>query len=325
LVFKVAYTFDAAGELSPLPQPTIEETDRYRGDPETSSLIAAGEIAPFKQGSELLLYGSAHPSGPSESVLQVQVSLRQRNNHFWSKELRVFGRRSWNRKLFTVIPGAPAIIEEPVPLVFENAYGGTDPRNPEEFFPANPAGVGFSLRGFRTKGLTLPQIECGLNFISSPASRVKPAGFGPLAPHWEPRCQESADMDTESLAFGGCPWSKEPSETLYNSAPLDQRFDQPFSGEMSLQLKGLAADQSEDILIHLPEVKPRIQMELKGKISELQTLCDTLVVKADEMQIYLICRCALPWSQNLNEEGLVILRDLVAEEQARIEQAEATA
>jgi len=94
---------------------------------------------------------------------------------------------------------------------------------------------------------------------------------------------------------------------------------------MSLQLKGLAADQSEDILIHLPEVKPRIQMELKGKISELQTLCDTLVVKADEMQIYLICRCALPWSQNLNEEGLVILRDLVAEEQARIEQTEATA
>lgn len=325
LVFKVGYTFDVEGNLSPLPRPTIEETDRYRGDPETSSLIAANDIAPFKKGAELLLYGSAHPAGSGDSILQVKVNLRQRNNQFWSKELRVFGPRSWKRRLFAAFPSAPAPIEGPVELVFENAYGGTDPRNPEESFPANPAGVGFSLRGFSTKGLSLPRIEYGPSFITSPASRVKPAGFGPLAPHWEPRCQESADIDTESLAFGGCPWSKEPSETLYNSAPLDQRFDQPFSGEMSLQLKGLAADQSEDILIHLPEVKPRIQMELKGKISELQTLCDTLVVKADEMQIYLICRCALPWSQNLNEEGLVILRDLVAEEQARIEQTEATA
>jgi hypothetical protein len=313
LVFKVAYTFDAAGELSPLPQPTIEETDRYRGDPETSSLIAANEIAPFKQGGELLLYGSAQPARSGGSVLQVKVSLRQRNNEFWSKELRVFGPRSWKRRLFTALPSAPAPIEGSVELVFENAYGGTDPRNPEESFPANPAGVGFSLRGFSTKGLSLPQIEYGPSFITSPASRVTPAGFGPLAPHWEPRCQESADIDTESLAFGGCPWSKEPSETLYNSAPLDQRFDQPFSGEMSLQLKGLIADTSQDILIHLPVVKPFVSFEGRPEIEIAPPQCDTLVIDTDQQQIHLVWRTALPMDLENPARGWIVLRDPAAE------------
>jgi hypothetical protein len=313
LVFKVGYTFDAAGKLSPLPQPTIEEIDGYQGEPEVSSLTTANEIAPFKKGGELLLHGSAHPSGPGESVLQVQVSLRQRNNQFWSKELRVFGPRSWKRRLFTALPSAPAAIEGPVELVYENAYGGTDPRNPEEYFPANPAGVGFSLRGFRTKGLSLPQIECGPSFITSPASRVKPAGFGPLAPHWEPRCKEASDIDIEAVKFGGCPWSKEPSETLYNTAPLDQRFDRPFEGVLTLQLRGLVADAPQDILIHLPEIKPLLSFEGQPKIEIEPPRCDTLIIDTDQRQIHLVWRTALPMDLENPTRGWIILRDPEAE------------
>ena len=325
LVFKVGYSFDPAGNLSPLPQPPIEEVDRYRGDPKSSSLIAASEIAPFKKGGELLLYGSAHSTGPGESVLRVLVSLRQRNNEFWSKELRVFGRRSWKRKLFTAIPSAPDIIEEPVPLVYENAYGGTDPGNPEQTFLANPAGTGFSQRGLRTKGLSLPQIECGPNFISSPASRTHPAGFGPLAPHWEPRCNVKVDIDTEAIEFGGCPWGKEPPESLYNTAPLDQRFEQPFEGVMTLQLKGLVADAPQDVLIHLPEIRPLIQLDCEGKTTELSAVCDTLTVDGEQQQIHQVWRVALTMDIAHPARGWLTLRDLQAEEQKRLEQAEAMA
>lgn len=313
LVFKVGYTFDSSGSLSPLPQTPIEEIDRYQGEPESSSLTTGNEIAPFKKGGELLLHGSAHPSGSGESVLQVQISLRQRNNQFWSKELRVFGRRSWKRKLLTAIPGTPSIIEEPVPLVYENAYGGTDPGNPEESCLANPAGVGFSLRGFRTKGLILPQIESGPNFIASPASRVPPAGFGPLAPHWEPRCKEASDIDTEAIEFGGCPWSKKPSETLYNTAPLDQRFDRPFEGVLTLQLKGLVAGTSQDILIHLPEIKPLVSFEGQPEIEVAPPCCDTLVIDTDRRQIHLVWRTALPLNLESPARGWIVLRDPAAE------------
>ncbi|ABA90062.1 protein of unknown function DUF2169 [Syntrophotalea carbinolica DSM 2380] len=325
LVFKVGYSFDKEGILAPLPQAPIEETDRYRGDPETSSLVAASEIVPFKQGGELLLHGSAHPAGSGERVLQVKVSLRQRNDAFWSKELRVFGCRSWKRRLLTALPSTPEPIEGPIALVYENAYGGTDPANPEETCTANPAGVGFSLRGLRTKSLSLPRIECGPGFVASPASRVSPAGYGPIAPHWEPRCNAKVDIDTEAITYGGCPWGKEPPESLYNTAPLDQRFEQPFEGEMTLQLKGLVADAPRDILIHLPEIKPRIHLDMNETFTEFQAACDTLIVHTDPREINLIFRCALPWSHNHTEEGLVTLRDLVAEEQAEKEQTEALA
>jgi hypothetical protein len=309
LVFKVGYTFDVEGNLSPLPQAPIEETDRYRGDPGTSSLLAASEIVPFKKGAEILLYGSAHPARPGSPVLQVKVGLRQRNNEFWSKELRIFGPRTWKRRLFTAIPSAPGPVESPVELTYENAYGGTDPRNPEESCLANPAGVGFSLRGFRTKGLTLPQIECGPTFIASPASRVPPAGFGPLAPHWEPRSKEAADIDTEAVEFGGCPWSTEPPETLYNVAPRDQRFDHPFEGIMTLQLKGLVANAPEDILIHLPEIKPLLCFEEQPAIEMAPPQCDTLVIDTDKQQIHLIWRAALPMDLENPARGWVVLRD----------------
>jgi len=328
LIFKVGYSFDPVGNLSPLPQPPIEEADRYRGDPQTSSLIAASEIAPFKQGGELLLYGNALPGKSeesNESVLRVLISLRQRNNEFWSKELRVFGPRSWKRKLFTAIPSAPAVIEEPVPLIYENAYGGADPSNPEQTFLANPAGTGFSQRGLRTKGLSLPQIECGPNFISSPASRTHPAGFGPLAPHWEPRCNAKVDIDTEAIAFGGCPWGKEPPENLYNAAPLDQRFEQPFAGVMTLQLKALVADAPQDVLIHLPEIKPLIQLDSEGTTADLSAVCDTLIVDAGQQQIHQVWRAALSMDITHHASGWLILRDLQAEEQKRLEQAEAMA
>lgn len=313
LVIKAGYSFDEKGGLSPLPQPPIEETDRYHGDPERTSLIAACETVPFKKGGELLLRGSAHPVGQGASMLQVQVGLRQRNDAFWSKELRVFGPRRWTRRLFIAFPSAPAPVEAPVALIFENAYGGTDPRNPEKFLPANPVGVGFSLRGFRTKNLSLPQIECGPRFIASPADRVRPAGFGPLAPNWEPRSEESVDIDPEALDIGNCPWSREPSESLFNVAPPDQRFDRPFEGGMTLRLKGLVADTAEDVLIHLPELKPLLSFDGQPAIEIEPPRCDTLVIDTDLRRIHLVWRTALCRDLVHAAQGWLVLRDPEAE------------
>jgi hypothetical protein len=322
LVFKVGYSFDGQGKLTPLPNPHIEEADRYRGEPRNSSLVAAGEIVAFKKGGELLLYGSAQPGDAGYSVLQVKVSLRQRNDAFWSKELRVFGPRTWQRKLLAVIPGPAQVIEKPVPLVYENAYGGTDPANPEETFSGNPAGVGFSVRGFRTKGLDLPQIECGPSFIASPASRVTPAGFGPLAPHWQPRSKNVVEIDQQAIAGGGCPWKKPPPESLFNTAPLDQRFDQPFDGELSLKLKGLVADSTQDVLINLPEITPFLSFQGQRTIEVSPPQCDTLVINTDLCRIFLVWRSALPIDIENPIHGRLVLRDPTAEVTAQAQDAD---
>lgn len=322
LVFKVGYSFDAAGELSPLPRPPIEEADRYSGDPETSSLVAANEIMPYKKGGEILLFGSAHPKNPNKTVHRVKAGIRLQNDLFWHKELRVFGPRTWQRKFLLAVPSLPKAIKEPVPLVYENAYGGCDPVNSGKVFAANPAGVGYSLRGLRTKGLTLPQIECGRRFIASPAGRVAPAGFGPIPPHWEPRNKETVEIDEKAIAAGGCPWAEDPPESLYNTAPMDQRFDRPFEGGMTLSLEGLVADASSDVLINLPEVKPYVQSEQSGSYRDHAAVCDTLVIDTDQMTVSMIFRCALPWLPVEKDRRVIILRDLAAETEKQNEQSE---
>jgi hypothetical protein len=315
LVFKAGYSFDADGRLSALPFAPIEEADRYAGDPGTSGLAAAGETAPFKKGGELLLYGSAQPGGPGRTVIHVRVGLRRKNDAFWRKELRVFGPRSWRRKLLAAMPGPPQAIDQPVPLVYENAYGGADPSNPDQYFAANPAGVGFSVRGFRTKGLTLPQIECGPGFIAGPADRPAPAGFGPLAPHWAPRCNQKIEIDEQAVESGGCPWRKEPPEDLYNAAPLDQRFEEPFEGELSLMLQGLVADAPREVLINMPEVRPLLSFKGRPAVELPPPRCDTLVIDTDRRQIHRIWRTALPMDIENPAHGSIVLRDPAAEAQ----------
>lgn len=193
LIFKISHQFSSDGTLSLLPSIPIIEADCYRQIPQSSSLSAVNELAPFKQGGEVYLYGSAQPYGKNGTTLQVILGLCRGNNHFWTKELRVFGERLWQRKLFGHLPSHPEVISHAVPLIYEHAYGGSDPAHPEQVYTENPSGVGYSLRGLRTKGLRLPRIEQGPDFISSPASRVKPAGYGPLPPsgvhvmkRWEP-------------------------------------------------------------------------------------------------------------------------------------------
>jgi hypothetical protein len=182
---------------------------------------------------------------------------------------------------------------------------------------ANPAGVGFSVRGFRTMGLDLPQIECGPAFITSPASRVTPAGFGPLAPHWQPRSNDVVEIDEQAIAAGGCPWKNPPPESLFNAAPLDQRFNQPFDGELSIKLKGLTAETSGDVLINLPEIKPLLSFQGKHTIDVPPPLCDTLAIDTDLRRISLVWRCALPIDIANPIHGRLVLRDPIAEEAAQ--------
>jgi len=294
LVVKAGFRFDAQGRLTPDPQPAIEAADRYRDDPESSSLEVVSEIVPFKQGGELLLCGSAHPGRPGQTGLAVEVGLRQGNRDYWTKQLLVFGPRRWESRLLAAVIGRPGPIDAPVPLIYEHAYGGCDPAKPEQRYLANPAGTGFSLRGMRLKELSLPQLEIGPGYITGPTSRPCPAGFGPLAPHWEPRCQAAGDIDADALQYGGCPWSKDLPADSFNAAPVDQRFDKPFAGEMTVSLKGLLADAPQ-VLLQLPALQPHLVLELEGKRQELAACCDTLLVDADQRQVQLVWRCAIPW------------------------------
>lgn len=308
LVIKAGFSFDDHGRLTPLQQPPIEETDRYRGEPGQSSLAAACETVPFKQGAELLLHGAAQALGGGRTVGEVEISLQRESGAPWGKVMRVFGRRRWKTKLLITVPGDPEPLDA-VPLIYENAYGGCDAADPDKIFPANPVGRGFSDKGQRLKELDLPQIEIGPSFITDPKTRPAPAGFGPLSPLWEPRLGAFAPLVEAAVQRGGCPWGKAVAADLFNAAPLDQRFSEPFIGGERILLRGLVADAPQGVPLHVPQLRPDVRMNRAGTMERLEVSCDTLVIDADRQTLCLVFRAALPWDVKKPLNGWVIVRD----------------
>ncbi len=295
LVIKVGYKFDNQGKLTPTALPLIT-ADEYRAEPENSSLSAVGETMPYKTGGELYLYGSAQPVNGGHGSSRVAVRLKQKQQN-WQKELQVYGVRQWQRKLLTILPGRPSALDEEVELCYENAYGGYDPHNQAECFAANPAGCGYSIRGLRSSGLILPQVETITGQITSPGSRVEPAGFGPLAPHWEPRSKLSYNIDEQAIGQGLYPFAAPPPEEIYNVAPLDQRFKVPFSRKLTLQLCGLIPEVKE-LKLQIDRTVPRIRIAGIGPSCQIEALCDTMIVDCHQRTIAFLLRSAILLDEN---------------------------
>lgn len=308
LVIKAGFTFDIRGDLTPVPHPPIEEIDRYRGEPATSSLAAASEAVPFKEGGELLLSGTAHPPESGRTVTEVEVGLKFLDGRAWSKTLRVFGRRHWKSKLLMAVPGAPEALE-PVALIYENAYGGCDQGDPDKPFAANPVGKGHTRKGLKIKDLEMPQIEIGPRFITSPTNRPNPAGFGPVSPLWEPRVTALASMDGARASSGGCPWGNMAPANIFNAAPADQRFPQPFSGGETLSFKGMIPEVPKGVTIRLPSVRPDVQLFSENRLNTVEVNLDTISVETDKKELNLIFRAAVAREARSVEVGWVIVQD----------------
>ncbi|BCR03030.1 hypothetical protein DESUT3_00990 [Desulfuromonas versatilis] len=317
VVVKAAFRFEENGRLAPCEAPpAIEEADRYWSEPGRSSLAAACETVPFKAGGELLVSGTARPARAGATVMEVAVGLRRADDRFWEKKLRVFGPRRWEKGLLGISASHPGPLQ-PLPLRYESAYGGIDPNHEEQLYELNPAGQGYSQKGWRVKGMALPQIEIGPRFISAPTSRQTPAGFGPIAPFWKPRLSLFDKLDLEAVAWGGCPFPLEVAPELYNAAPPDQRFDGPFSGGEALHLKGLVEGAPpEGILVQVPRILPDLRLAVDGRTEALRAACDTLLVDTDARQLCLLWRSGIPWELGDKRSGWVILRDPERQEDA---------
>jgi hypothetical protein len=320
LVVKTGYWFDTRGRITPMDEvPPIEEADRHYDEPQTSSLVASNEAVPFKRGGELLCFGTAQPPDESATVMEVKLGLRRDDSDFWHKTLRVTGPRAWRRGLLTAGPGDPERLQ-PLPLRYELAYGGPDPRKEDQRNEANPVGIGYSARSRHHPNLRVPQIEIGPNYLSNPTQRPQPAGFGPLASHWSPRRERTPEIDETAFDLGLCPFAQDLAPDHYNAAPADQQFDSPFQGNETLFLQGLVAGADpRGVLVTLPDERPgawRVASEQNQ--SPLELTCDTLTLRTDERALTLLWRCAIPQGTS----GWVVVKPPPQERNQSTEQAD---
>jgi hypothetical protein len=304
VVAKLAFESGAAGLVPG--DADIRITDVYRGDEHRSSLRFPSDAVDEKPGTDVLLLGTAQPSGSSTHV---DVSLRvETGKRTLNKVIRVYGPRVWQAGPLGVVPGPSARLA-PTPLVYELAFGGADESDPAKPLVdwRNPSGRGVARDSTRLVGQPAPQLEDPRAPLS--ARKPAPAGFGPIAPHWEPRSDYAGTHDDR--------WSRERApvrpvdfDPRHNCcAPADLWSELPLCGGEAIEIIGATPGAPWRFLV--PEVAPRICSVIAKGEREHATHLDTLLIDADSQRIELSWRAsiAIPKKSQALERVLVTRKE----------------
>lgn len=171
--------------------------DRRRDANPLSSLVEAGEVAPFLPNTGVVLFAQAHaPQGRPAPAMSARLALF-RERSLIDKTVHVFGERAASA------PQHPRPFER-VPLVYERTWGG--PGSEE-----NPVGVA-------ANSPTLPSICDSTN-------PTKPAGFGPISRQWPQRKRLLGVTDLSRLEGPIADIPNGFDFRYYNPAPLDQQIE----------------------------------------------------------------------------------------------------
>jgi hypothetical protein len=162
-------------------QPPVLRLPQYFSEPGKSSIRYESDLMLTKRTTDVTVVGHAcAPAG--QRVQQLDVGFRVGPIQ---KVLRVFGDREWG----AASASDPQPFER-MPLVYERAYGGVDrlSATPDvDWDWRNPVGTGYATSRRHASGLRLANIEDPKHLIGSWSDRPAPAGFGPVASHWQPR------------------------------------------------------------------------------------------------------------------------------------------
>jgi hypothetical protein len=290
LVAKGTFIFDKQGSLTvdKTPQP-IQMADIYYGKPGESSIKYASDFSFDKTATDIALTGHAYAPGINckESFVVLKVGLLQH-------VVKVFGDRVWKKRLGFSTMRSPQPFER-IPIVYERAYGGYDRSNKDpgkhEYESRNPVGIGFrSKKGDRPKeDSPLPNFEDPNAIISGIDDRPTPAGFGFIAPSWDPRRKFAGTYDKT--------WK----ESRLPLLPLDfdTRFFNAANPALVCQgfLKGnepveiIGASSLGTIRFDLPGIHPECVIKESQEETLIRMNLDKCHFNMDDDQVVLVWSC----------------------------------
>lgn len=282
----------------------IDLVDTYNGDDGAGSIRRPSMLFDFKPGTDVVLLGHAHPQ--RGSTTQVDVSLRVGDSI--DKTVRAFGARTWQAgSLGGVSPGPALPIREPVPLIYELAWGGMDLSDPEKPLgePRNYVGRGVHRR---------PR-----SLIDTPATRLEsprrdgartPASFGPIHRHWQTRVSFAGTYDEEWMEHRMPLLPRDFDDRFNVCVPDDQWCPRPLRGDESFEITNATPDGHWHF--QLPRIAPGFSSIILGKREEYRTHLDTILLDADQRTVELTWRAAIPAPPKLEMiERLIVLEKRV--------------
>jgi hypothetical protein len=288
----------------------VDFVDTYHGDdPAKSSIRRPSQLFDQKPGTDVVLLGHAHPPRGSASATHVDVSLRVGR---LAKVVRAYGLRVWQTGTAGGLkPGPARPIREPVPLIYELAWGGLDVS--DETKPVGEA------RNYIGRGVARDPKE----LIHTPAAQLEdpahpidgrnnvPSAYNPIHRHWMPRRQYAGTYD-QAWMDTRMPILPEDFDVRYHVcvAP-DQWSEIPLRGDEAMEVTGATPEGLWRF--QLPRVAPGFASVQGGQRSEHRTHLDTILIDADEKRVELTWRTAIrmPRKYELLERVLVFEKNVV--------------
>jgi hypothetical protein len=287
-VVKATFTIAARPALAD-EQVQIVLADEHYGDAATTSIRVPSDVCLGKPATDVLLSGAAYaPGGAPTWQMDVSLSVGP-----IAKIARVFGDRVWDTSggIGNVSWVAPFTR---MPLVWGRAFGGRDltSKGPTAE-PRNPVGAGFHASGGSKplQGAPLPNVEDPAFLVTSAGSTPQPAGFAPIAAHWEPRKQFAGTYDEV--------WQK--TRAPYLPADFDARFFQLappglivpgyLTGGETVELRGLTPEGL--LRFTLPAFRVTVVHRIEGREEERSGCLDTVSIEPDEKRFTLVWRTSL--------------------------------
>jgi hypothetical protein len=257
-------------------------------DPATSSIKIPSDVFDFKPGTDVVLTADAHP-GAHSSASHVDVSLRMGPI---AKTVRAFGLRVWQRGMLGGLTPGPALpMREPLPILYELAWGGVDLSNPEKPLaePRNHLGRGITREPAKLVGRAAAQLE----LVDKPLGERGnvPASFGAVHRHWAPRAAfagtyDQAWMDTRMPLL---PLDFDPRFNV--CVPHDQWSPTPLAGDEPIEIAGATEDGMWRV--QLPREAPAFSSIIAGVRRTHATHLDTVLIDARERRVELTWRVSI--------------------------------
>lgn len=249
---RACFTVDPDGRQTPAAEQTaVQRSPVFAGDPGTSGLVQESDFVLHKDGTDVLVTGRAHaPERRPTTHCRVRLKVQDID-----KTLDVVGERrlSWGALGLSIAKPRPFIA---MPLAWERTYGGWDRKgDKDEWEPANPAGVGFAADPSHLHESAAPNVEYPDAPYRGPRSG-RPAAFGPVAQHWQPRVKYAGTYDQRWRASRDPLVPEDFDRRYFRCAPADQQTQRPLVGYEEVELWGFTPEGRLGFLL------PRIKLDI---------------------------------------------------------------
>ena len=285
---RATFQFDMRGQLTIAPeQQKVCLAPTFFGDPGFGTLRYDTDLPRTKVATDVVLHASAYaPAGKPASFVDVGWSVGS-----LSKLLRVYGDRLWERRLGTLAPSAPVPFAV-MPIRYERAWGGILPQGNGRD-PLNPAGMGREV----LPGRPVPNCTFIDAPIESPRYEGKPAGFGPIACHWQPRVSLAGTYDDQWKRTRQPLVPVDFQDAYFQCAPADQQVPGFLAGGEKVVLKNLTPEGF--VSFDLPRIAIGFRTEIGGTVVHHERTLHSVVIEPDERRLIMVWHTALPCHHTL--------------------------